>query len=278
MVLYPLDGAHVASSQTPSRPQQGISAWEAVEQKQKQPAAAWLLVTQPDHAGLAGDLAARISSPDFPRLEADVILAIAGHDAGWAQFDSHVPSAPENATATGSGSSTASRQSNPRSFLEITPQIFLVAWRDSIAHAESVSAIGGILVSCHFSRLAEHRLRTVEDTSENAEQIQAFLLCEAQRQKRLAESGKRSAQEIEILVDVLQFCDVLSLYLCCGARATVQFSQRFGGHAIRLHSDGELYRTQPALFGPGVSLGVRARRQPPFPHEASEVTIPFLLA
>ena len=277
MVLYPLDGANITSSGTPSRPNQGISAWGAVEQKQKQPAAAWLLVTQPDHAGLAGDLAARISSPDLPKLEPDVILAIAGHDAGWAQFDSHVPSVSETATTHESGLCTVSRQSKPRSFLEMTPQIFLVAWRDSIAHAEEVSAIAGILVSCHFSRLAEHRLRTVEDTPENDEQIQAFLLGEARRQKLLAESDKRSAREIEILVDVLQFCDVLSLYLCCGARAAVQFSQRFGGHAIRLHSEGELYRTQPALFGPGVSLGVRARRQPPSPHESSEVIIPFLL-
>ena len=133
MVLYPLDGANITSSETPSRPQQGISAWGAVEQKQKQPAAAWWLVTQPDHAGLAGDLAARISSPDLPKLEPDVILAIAGHDAGWAQFDGHVPSAVETATAPASGAPTVSRQSKPRSFLEMTPEIFLVAWRDSIA-------------------------------------------------------------------------------------------------------------------------------------------------
>ena len=107
--------------------------------------------------------------------------------------------------------------------------------------------------------------------------IREFLAREAERQKQLGRKQRRSAEAIRRLVEVLQFFDLLSLYLCCGAQHSVEFPQKFNGHAIRLHREGECFRTEPALFGGGVSLAVSAQSYPKG-RTASMVSIPILLA
>ena len=68
---------------------------------------------------------------------------------------------------------------------------------------------------------------------------------------------------------MLQFCDVLSLYLCCGAAQDVEFPQRFGAKPIRLRREARaadqaaVCRFEPSPFiGGGVDLAVLARRFP----------------
>ena len=264
------------SSNTRDTGGRAIPAWEAVERKQKQEANAWWLVAQSDHAALSGDLAANLSSPFFPKLDIDVVHAISLHDAGWAHFDG----GDEHANGTRPGeifwAPKISDQGKPLSFLEMRPAEFLRAWSNSIACAEKACAIGGVLVSVHFSRLAESRLQAGGDTPDNTRCIRAFVSSQAER--RSARANGRSAEEIDLLVDVLQFFDLLSLYLCCGAQEHVQFPQTFNGRKIRLLREGEMLRTEPPLFGAGVSLGVRARRYPVSSDEMNVTTIPFLLA
>jgi len=78
MVLFPLSSASAETG-----PGKGLShanpipACGAVERQQKREAEDWWLVTQADHAVLAGDLAANISSPLFPELDPHVVRAIA---------------------------------------------------------------------------------------------------------------------------------------------------------------------------------------------------------
>jgi hypothetical protein len=255
MVLFPLNPLPEAA-----RPGH-IPAWDAVLARQKEVAAEWWLVAQPDHAALAGDLAACIRAREFPQLDAEVVRAIALHDEGWAPFD-RVPSLNE--------------QGRPLSFFEMALSDFLEAWRDSIARAAQDSPIGGILVSEHFRRLGRWRRQTVQDTPENDAAVHSFREREGERQRRLSRRQDRRPEEISILVDVLQFCDLLSLYLCCGAREAVEFPQRFEGRAIRVHREAELLRSDPPLFGRGVSLAVRARRYPGA-GAASEATLALLL-
>jgi len=264
------------SSNTRDTGGRAIPAWEAVERKQKQEANAWWLVAQSDHAALSGDLAANLSSPFFPKLDVEVVHAISLHDAGWAQFDGgdeHVNGPRPDKIFW---APKISAQGKPLSFLEMRPAEFVRAWSNSIACAEKACAIGGILVSVHFSRLAESRLQAGGDTPDDTRSIRAFVSSQAER--RSARANGRSAEEIDLLVDVLQFCDLLSLYLCCGAQERVQFPQTFNGRKIRLLREGEMLRTEPALFGAGVSLGVRARRYPVSSDEMNVTTIPFLLA
>src|SRR5205823_6182784 len=221
-----------------------VPAWEAVARTQKQPSRAWWLIAQPDHADLAGDLAGRIEWESFPALDADVLEAIRLDDEGWAELDL----------------TPSTRLDRPLSFLDIGPADFLKAWRGSIARAEESSAVGGLLVSSHFRRLGEFRLQSVIDSAQDEMLVKEFLLQENERESRLMASQRRSYEEVRGLVDALQFCDLLSLYLCCGSREEVEFPQVFQGQTIRAHYDGGLYRTVPSIFVSSASLGVTARR------------------
>lgn len=270
MVLNPLNSA------SDSPPNETISAWDAIAQRQGQPAPAWWLVTQPDHAALAGDLAASIHSEDLPRLDADVIRAIGMHDCGWAAFDSGTPCSA-SALPDGPRIPRLNQAGRPLSFMDVAPVDFLPAWAASIARSEQISPIGGIIVSLHFTRLGEMRLSLKPDTSDDLQRLHNFLTGEATRRERLARQDRRSQAERITLLEVLQFCDLLSLYLCSGSRANVEFPQRFNHKAICLRRVGEECRVRPPLFGSGVSLGVSARRYPAGPG-LSSVTLPFLLA
>ena len=256
MILYPLN--------SPNRTGEGlIPAWDAIERTQKQAASEWWLIAQPDHAALAGDLASRISSPQFPRLDSHLLQAIALHDEGWAQFDGRA--------------AKLDGQDRPTSFLQTSPPDFVSAWRGSIERAVQVAATGGIVVSEHFCRIARVRLQSLRDAPSGIQIIRDFLKSETERQRQLARGLRHSAAEISGLIDVLQFCDLLSLYFCCGSQDNVDFPQKFNGCTIRLYREAELCRMEPALFEPGVSLAVGARRYPAA-REPQVMNIPILLA
>jgi len=76
MILRPLHPAAPANDRW-------LPAWQVVEQLQRQKYESCWMITQPSHAVLAGGLAARLQAPQLPRLDADLIRAIALHDAGW---------------------------------------------------------------------------------------------------------------------------------------------------------------------------------------------------
>ena len=284
MVLYPLNttphknkSSLLGGGHTTSRPRaagSGIPAWEVVERRQKQSAEAWWLVAQPDHAALSGDLAASISSSHFPKLDSEVLQAITLHDEGWAQFDT----ADDRGSKSQSTSQASSVGVRPLSFLDMSPSVFIRAWKDSIRRAEESSPLGGILVGEHFSRLAKNRLQSCIDTFQDMENLRGFLGHEAEQRRRLMHKTGHSEDEIRSLVDVLQLCDLLSLYLCCGAVEDVEFPQQFQGHTILLRRDGEMCRTDPPIFGAGVSLGVSARRHPSLEEGLDVITMGFLLA
>jgi len=265
VVLRPIDElqASVAASH------RCVPAFGAVEARQMQPSSEWWLIAQPDHAALAGDLAAAFAWGGFPKLGRDVLQAIALHDAGWAHFDNG---------ASERDRGDAAPKKRPVSFLEIGPVNFLRAWLQSIERAEQSSAIGGVLVSEHFSRLASSRLQRGGDEPRDVVRLQEFLSKEESRRQALGRAVTYSQAEIRRLVDVLQFCDLLSLYLCSGPRETVEFPQQFSGETIRVSRDGDYYRSKPAIFGSGVSLGVCARRYPHLPAGLNGATIPFLLS
>jgi hypothetical protein len=250
-----------------------LPVWTAIAERQKQCAQSWWLIAQPDHAGLSGDLAANFISLRFPKIDAGIAKAIALHDAGWAMFPPEAnPQIPP----------AISEDFKPRSFIEFAPQDFLRAWTGSIERAEAVSLEGGIMVSRHFVSLAEFRLREQMDGGSDQRLIRDFLDREVARQQRLSETSGITREHSDDLLKTLQFCDVLSLYLCCGAGEEVEFPQRFGGEAVRLKRIDDLYVLTPSPFQDDsnsvrtVSLGVGARK---YPAEGALITttLPFLL-
>ena len=218
-----------------SRSVSALSIWNAIFATQQQPPG-WF-ITQADHAHLAGEIAAKISAKQFPRLTPEIVRAISLHDEGWYDCDSRGP---------------------VRSFITVGPVDFLPAWQSSIQAAEKVSELGGAIVSGHFVRLARTRMQMTEDTFENKRLVQDFVKAESARRKNVLRDQHDAAKNIEELTDVLQFCDVFSLYLCCGATERVEFPQKFAGTTFELRRAGEIYRSKPRLFREELRLKVSA--------------------
>jgi Protein of unknown function (DUF3891) len=253
MVLQPLGF-------TPAESDGAVPAWPAVEVRQKQTATEYLLVTQPEHARLSGELAARFASPVFPALTPDAVQAIGLHDAGWAHFqgESSVATATPMLTECG----------KPRSFIEFAPDAFLQAWTSSIEHAAQGSALGGTIVSRHFSALARHALGAQEHSSAEKRLLTAFVRREAEREQELLSACSCPIAALDDYVKALQFCDLLSLALCCDVRESVEFPFQFGGGRVRMRFEGSAFTLSPSPFrrdaqAANVAITVAARRYSP---------------
>lgn len=241
MILRPMNSVPAVSTEF-------LPAWSVVERTQRQIFEECWMITQPSHAALAGEFAAKLTGVDLPALDAQIIRAIALHDAGWGMPD-----------AQAIMQSRSVRQGCPKSFIACGVGEFVNAWEKSIEVAESVSPVGGYIVSRHFVRIAEQAASRV---SEAERQVEArFVQNESARQTKLAAKQKYTAKELEILTDVLQFCDLLSLYVCCGAQQNVEFPEYFGIRA-RLTVQTDSYTLNPILIEPGTEFAVAALRHP----------------
>ena len=251
MILRPLEPAPCASDDF-------LPAWDVVMRSQKQRYESCWIITQPSHAALSGEIAGKLTGAQVPRLEPELVRAIALHDAGWGMPDAQAVMR-----------SRSGRGECPKSFLEAGVGEFVAAWTQSIETAQSTSLAGGYMVSRHFWRIGKHRLGRVEDSAADRNKLQDFLDAEAQRQKKLATMQPRTVEELEILTDVLQFCDLLSLYICCGAKENVEFPEYFGVRA-KLRAEAEGYKLGPVLVESGATFAVAALRHPPTKEKSGE--------
>jgi hypothetical protein len=274
MVLCPLTPAPVVGCEQ-SSDSSAATAWSVVAERQKCSAAGYWLVSQPDHANLSGDLAANFVSSAFPRVDPLVARAIGVHDSGWALFPHESnPSEPP----------LLSNEGKPLAFVEFHAADFIRAWTASIDRAEGVCPAGGAIVSRHFFELGTYRLTNGEWIGEDDRQlITSFQERENERQQRLLEVCSGTAQELNAWLAVLQFCDLLSLYLCSGAQREAEFPQQITDRPVRIcRPRGEdFYHLDPSPFQSAdsdraVSLGVTARY---YPNEGPPklTTLAFLL-
>jgi len=93
------------------------------------------------------------------------------------------------------------------------------------------------------------------------------------QQEELREQQARDAAEINLLVDVLQFFDLLSLYVCCGSLENIELPQRFNQKLFRLHRDSDKYRLEPSLFNRPITFSIETTDYP----SKSEEQISILL-
>ncbi|HET9365139.1 MAG TPA: DUF3891 family protein [Candidatus Angelobacter sp.] len=248
MILRPLELPTASTAEF-------LPAWSVVERMQRQPYDGCWMITQPSHAVLAADFAAKLIAPQIPKMDAAVLRAIALHDAGWGVPD-----------AQAIMQSRSVRQGCPKSFIQCSTAEFLAAWEKSIEIAASTGEAGGYMVSRHFARLAEQSTARVPPADQN--QITHFLQNEAARQKQLAAKQERSIDELELLTDALQLCDLLSLYACSGSRENAEFPEYFGTK-FRLTAANDAYTFDPPLIEPGTTLKVAALRHPATREESS---------
>ena len=251
MILRPLELTSKANDDF-------VPAWKAVEKIQKHKHESCWLITQPSHAALSGEIAANLIGPRVPASDSQIVRAIALHDAGWGIPDAQAITLSRSA-----------QRNRPKSFIELPPAEFLRAWEKSIEVAESVSPAGGYIVSRHFLRLAEHRTANVQDSGADRKKLKRFLDQEGDRQKKLSSKQKRPAEELESMTDLLQFCDLLSLYICSGAQEPAEFPEYFGVKA-RLTVEQEGYTLEPALVKAGSEFTVAALRYPASKEQSSK--------
>jgi hypothetical protein len=233
MVLFPITDEKPSS--TP------VSPWTAIEERLKQSAVEYWLVTQPSHAALAGDLAASLRDDLFSPIDQTVARSIALHDAGWSMDDAEqiqrLRTQPKH---------------KPSSFLDASSDSFLRAWTGSIETAAKFAPIGGYLVSRHFERLS------LWTNQKGTSKVEAFRKREKERQQKLTKSLNVDEATLERLVDALQFCDVLSLYLCCGSSRSVKFEKP----GITASRKGDEYRLDPSPFREAQQFSFSALRHP----------------
>jgi uncharacterized protein DUF3891 len=158
-------------------------------------------ISQPAHAALSGRLAAALNGRLFGQVPEEVIAAIGNHDAGWAQLDL---SALESA-----------EHSSPLSFILTPAAISVNAWRRSIAEAQCRSPLSTFVVRSHFCRLAPR---------DGDAEHERFRKQETEQLRRTGREIAHSAADQKRFVDLLGFCDLLSLQLCSGWPAEVQMS------------------------------------------------------
>jgi len=242
MIVFPL-----FENNLPADPRHIVPVWNGIESRQHQRTPTCLLVSQPDHAHLAGKIAEHFDSVQFPALPFAVVEAIRLHDEGWAPVDGLAPELKVQFT-----------QGSPKGFLDFVPDDFLVCWRRSIERAERVAPVGGVIVSRHFVALAQYRLNSTSDSEHDRESLEDFIVNETFRQNYLLNALHASEQDLEYYLHALQFCDVLSLYLCSGVIENVSFPQLFSGCSVTLQRMGRNYVLNPSPFRTPIRVSVEA--------------------
>jgi hypothetical protein len=224
VILRPITAA------TPHSPPT-LPAWTVIERTQREcaPLEEFWMVPQPAHAALSGDIAARLSPESFPKIDPEIVRAISLHDAGWGSLD-----------AASIQDSRGGRK-KPYSFISAPPAQFTAAWTASIETAQKVNDIGGYIVSAHFFRISE--LHPGNDKA-----LETFRKHEHTRQRRLRADIALTAGELDRLVEALQFCDVLSLYLCCGTEDPVEFPHELAGRKISMQKREGEFVCDPSPF------------------------------
>lgn len=255
-----------------------VPAWEAIARAQKATSAKYHLVRQPDHARVSGEIARHLAIPGAPPADDDIVRGVSLHDEGWAVFDEgreRLQATP----ATYFGESVAlNPERKPLSFLDIKAGDFLRAWVGSIGCAEAVAPISALIVSGHFVRIARLGLSLSVYSNDDSQNVREFLVAEEQRQSRWLRLQNRSESEVQYWTDVLQFCDLLSLYLCCGSEESVEFPQQIGpnGQLISLQLRDGVFALSPSPLAKEVEFSVEARSYPAGP-EVSCITLDWIL-
>ena len=249
----------------PEYPKGGfVSAWEAVSRAEKAKSAQYHLVRQPDHARLSGQIVKQFAISGAPSVDDDIVRGISMHDEGWRDFDTGRERLQATPASYSETNVALNAEGKPLSFIDIKAGDFLRAWCGSIESAEAIAPIAGLIVSRHFRRLAQFGMSTGIYSDGDMQRVHEFIVREEEREQQLLCSQKRSKREVEYWTDVLQFCDLLSLYMCCGSEESVEFPQRIGpgGKTIRLQAQDGVNVLLPSPLAREVEFSLEAQTYP----------------
>jgi hypothetical protein len=220
----------------------------------------WLLIRQPDHALLAGELAAQWGNERFapPEPREPALRAVAWHDNGWEEWEAEPRVDPSTGT--------------PYAFLNMPVEAFLAIWRRGVRRAMAEAAYVGLLVGAHARRLVEGRLAHGHDppgVRQELAELVAEVRAEQERARRELAWDEAAEAQLGANDALLKLSDALSLLFCCGPLAEQSFPDAPGSSpatrtALRVtpvdaHTLGfDPYPFRVARF----AVSVRARRVP----------------
>ncbi|WML26401.1 DUF3891 family protein [Neobacillus sp. OS1-33] len=158
----------------------------------------YFMVTQNDHAKIAGDIARNCKDDyffDLTRTQ-EVQLAIQEHDRGWIDLDT---SPVWN-----------DKTEKPYSFIDYPIVLKISFYKKGLNEVEKMSKYAGLLCSLHYSSF-------IQDPTEP--EVREFLNEEKQRQEQLLKElqivgNEKMNETLMYHLDLLKFCDYLSLYIC----------------------------------------------------------------
>jgi hypothetical protein len=189
--------------------------------------ARWVLISQIEHARLAGRLAQHWGNGGFAPLlpYSEVLWAVYHHDDGWHAWDQAPDVDPQRGW--------------PRAFTEMRIDDSLAIWSASIDGAGRAGHLEGYLVAGHFCALAR-RAAAWHQTDPDWQQAARFIAeHEAKMQDWLAawEGANPTLNTHEVARQALahlQFFDSLSLWFCCAEATSPDEVQSPGGPTLTL--------------------------------------------
>lgn len=174
------------------------SAAEVFIQTEKQVHAPYGIIFQLEHSLLAGRLAQALVTDVFGELPPDVIQAIAQHDFGWQASDQ--------------AQMDALGRNSLRPFPAMSAEETLPSWNESVGHARSLGSLVYLIVSRHFTTLGANDASRTE-----------FVRTETERRAAIERTLPYPLSDLDRWTSAIGFCDLLSLYLCCGCQDPVEF-------------------------------------------------------
>jgi hypothetical protein len=231
----------------------------------------WTLISQIDHATLAGQLAEHWgAAPFLPLVPRESLLwAIYHHDDGWRHWETAPDAEPKHG--------------RPRSFTEMEIEDSLVIWSGSIAIAAEAGHLEAYVVAGHFSALAR-RTAAWKSHDPNWSRVERFLV----DNDRLMQSSlaawqgidpANTAETAQRALSQLQFFDSLSLWFCCAAATEPDTVDPPGGPRLTLTPVSETQvRFSPwPLAVPATNLEIRGRVVPMSRYRGREAlaAVPF---
>ncbi len=188
-------------------------------------AAEWILISQTDHAHLAGRLAEHWGAAGFAPLvpREPLLWAIIHHDDGWHPWEASPGVDPSNG--------------RPRSFTEMEISDSLAIWTGSIDTAAAAGPLEAYVVAGHFCALARRasawkngdpRWTSIEQFLTHNERLMSDWLAEWLGN----DPARRTLQIARLALSQVQFFDALSLWFCCSEPSGVERVQTPGGKEL----------------------------------------------
>jgi hypothetical protein len=214
----------------------------------------WILITQYDHAVLAGNLMERWGNETFssPLPREEVLFAVREHDCGWKEWDSAPKINPENGY--------------PANFMEMESSDQTDIWRRSFeSHAEE-HPYASALIALHFARF-NRKLLLRDPTDRYAASLEGEIgrFVSGRLGADVSETGS-IPPAVKVNLRLLQVGDIISLALCHGWEsmeiADVPINYEGGSVRLALESDdGFNFTVSPYPFsGSSMELKMQALR------------------